>query len=311
MKARWILVAFPVFVIANLGLGVTSVLPNWKLSRHDTADPAAIAQHMGHHGVSRALLPPSVCARLAELPRMPPLSAIFTGGGPVFPDLLQKLAAHLPEADIVSVYGSTEAEPIAHLHVRDIDEHDWEAMRSGAGLLAGKPIPEIDLRLNDGEIVVTGDHVNKGYLDSRQDTANKVKADGRIWHRTGDAGRIDEKGRLWLRGRHDERIGELYPFPVEVAARSWPGVRMAALSRHAGRALLAIEGDRSQLTEWRRRALQFSDLQVAWIDAVPLDRRHRCEGRLPTAGRKGERHGLTLGRHQIPLRHGLARRDLA
>ena len=29
------LVAFPVFVIANLAQGVTSVLPNWKLSRHD------------------------------------------------------------------------------------------------------------------------------------------------------------------------------------------------------------------------------------------------------------------------------------
>lgn len=271
------LVAFPVFVIANLGLGVTSVLPGWNLKRHDTADAAAIARQIERHHVTRGLLPPSVCARLTQLARMPALTAIFTGGGPVFPDLMLKLAAQLPDADIVAVYGSTEAEPITHLHVRDIGAEDWEAMRTGAGLLAGTPIPEIQLWLDDGEIVVTGDHVNKGYLDSRQDSANKVWADGRIWHRTGDAGRIDGKGRLWLLGRHEQRIGPLYPFAVEVAARTWPGARAAALARVDGRAVLAIEGDRSCEAEWRRRAATLGDVAVTWIDAVPLDRRHRSK----------------------------------
>ena len=44
------LVAFPVFVIANLGMGITSVLPNWNVRRHDTADAARIVQHMAAHG---------------------------------------------------------------------------------------------------------------------------------------------------------------------------------------------------------------------------------------------------------------------
>src|SRR6185295_17643963 len=43
------LVAFPVFVLANLGLGITSVLPNWNLRRHDAADAAVIARHADAH----------------------------------------------------------------------------------------------------------------------------------------------------------------------------------------------------------------------------------------------------------------------
>ena len=48
---------------------------------------------------------------------MPELKAIFTGGGPIFPDLMERLAASFPGAEIVAVYGSTEAEPIAHLDI--------------------------------------------------------------------------------------------------------------------------------------------------------------------------------------------------
>lgn len=271
------LVAFPVFVVANLALGITSVLPNWNVRKHDRADAKAIAALIARHGVTRALIPPSVCERLTSLEHMPPLSAIFTGGGPVFPGLLRKLAAKLPDADIVAVYGSTEAEPIAHLHVRDIKDDDWIAMEQGAGLLAGTPIPEIELRLDDAEILVTGAHVNKGYLDSRHNAGNKSVIDGTVWHRTGDAGRLDGAGRLWLLGRHEARINGLYPFPVEVSAMSWPGVRRAALVARDRRAVLAIEGDRSHEAAWRSRCAALGDIKVVAINAIPLDRRHRSK----------------------------------
>ncbi|MEQ1670496.1 MAG: AMP-binding protein, partial [Hyphomicrobium sp.] len=114
------LVAFPVFVVANLALGVTSVLPNWNVRKHDSASARSVAAHITRYGVTRVLVPPSICERLAALQPMPPLSAVFTGGGPVFPGLMKRLANKLPAADIVAVYGSTEAEPISHLHGRDI-----------------------------------------------------------------------------------------------------------------------------------------------------------------------------------------------
>lgn len=268
------LVAFPVFVVANLALGVTSVLPNWNMRRQDAAKPETIAAHIRRHGITRVLVPPSICARLAELDPLPPLSAIFTGGGPVFPKLMRRLRGKLPECDIVAVYGSTEAEPIAHLRVRDISDDDWHAMDAGRGLLAGTPISQIEVRLADDEILVAGDHVNKGYLEPQHNAANKLTIGGTTWHRTGDAGYLDAQGRLWLLGRHEARVGGHYPFPAEIAAMSWPGVRRAALTGQKGRAVLAIEGDRSCQAEWHARAGGLENIEVVWIDTIPLDRRH-------------------------------------
>ncbi|WP_159587356.1 AMP-binding protein [Chelativorans xinjiangense] len=270
------LVGFPVFVLANLSLGVTSVLPNWPLSRQETADAGRIARHIADNRINRALIPPSICAGLVDGPDMA-LDTIFTGGGPVFPDLLDRLSSKLPGADIVSVYGSTEAEPIAHQRLSEISAADWQAMREGGGLLAGRPIPEIRVKILDDEIVVTGEHVNKGYLDEQDDRTTKMALDGEIWHRTGDAGRLDANGRLWLLGRQDGRAGRLFPFGVEAAARCWPGVARAALVSIEERPVLAVEGDGALLEVWQEKACTMGDIRVVPVPAIPLDRRHRSK----------------------------------
>jgi acyl-coenzyme A synthetase/AMP-(fatty) acid ligase len=270
------LVAFPVFVLANLSLGVTSVLPNWNLRHHDAAEPGRVIEHMVMHGVTRALVPPSICEKLANGPAAD-LDAIFTGGGPVFPDLLERMSSNAPRTDIVSVYGSTEAEPIAHQHVRDIAAADWQAMRSGAGLLAGRPIAAIGLAIRDDEIIVTGAHVNKGYLDPADDHTTKIALDGDIWHRTSDAGRLDDSGRLWLLGRLDGRAGDLFPFGIEAAARFWPNVVGAALVAVDGKAVLAIEGDDASRELWQKHADRTGEVRVVPVKTIPLDRRHRSK----------------------------------
>ena len=270
------LVAFPVFVLANLGLGVTSVLPNWNLRDHQAAEAGAIARHVDTYRVTRALIPPSICEILARGPAMR-LDAIFTGGGPVFPDLLERLTARMPQTDIVSVYGSTEAEPIAHQHVRDISAEDWRTMKSGGGLLAGPPIRDIQLKILENEIVVTGDHVNKGYLDRADDRTTKLAIDDTIWHRTGDAGQVDETGRLWLLGRLDGRAAGLFPFAVEAAARFWPNVRQAALVAIDDKAVLAIAGDPGSRDLWQREADRIGALRVVAVKSIPLDRRHQSK----------------------------------
>jgi acyl-coenzyme A synthetase/AMP-(fatty) acid ligase len=271
------LVAFPVFVVANLGLGVTSVLPNWDLRRQDRAEASLIARQISAQRVTRALLPPSVCETIARSDAPLRLDAIFTGGGPVFPDLLERLSAKLPEAGIVAVYGSTEAEPIAHLHHRDIGHDDWSAMKSGAGLLAGHTVDAIQVAILDDEIVVTGDHVNKGYLDPADDASTKLKRAGQIWHRTGDSGRMDAEGRLWLGGRLDGRAGQLLPFGIEAASRFWPGVRRSALVEIGGRAQLAVEGDQDKMPSWTRAAAQIGEVCVVGMAEIPLDKRHRSK----------------------------------
>ena len=68
------------------------------------------------------------------------------------------------------------------------------AMAEGAGLLAGKPIPEIEVEIRDHEVFVAGEHVNQGYLDPADDASTKSQRDGKLWHRTGDAARTGRAG---------------------------------------------------------------------------------------------------------------------
>src|SRR5690606_26944182 len=116
------LVAFPVFVIANLGAGVTSVLPDWRLSRHDEAKADGIVRLIEREKISRMLVPPSICENLARAGIDPGLGAIFTGGCPIFPDLMQRLSSAMPRTSVTAVYGSTEAEPIAHQRIEEIPD---------------------------------------------------------------------------------------------------------------------------------------------------------------------------------------------
>lgn len=280
------LVAFPVFVIANLMLGNASILPDWSPRRPERLDPARLAARIREARAERALLPPVLCGKLARSGPHPGLRAVFTGGGPVWPDLLESMAARLPGLAATAVYGSTEAEPIAHLGLDAIGAADWAAMKAGGGLLAGRPVPQIKLRLEAGEILVTGEHVNKGYLGGEGDAESKRRLKGEIWHRTGDSGRLDAAGRLWLLGRHGGAAGGLTPFGVEAAARFWPGVTAAALVESEGRALLAIEGDEGQTALWRREAAKLGPLEVRPVDRIPVDRRHGSKTDLAALRRK-------------------------
>lgn len=266
------LVAFPVFVLVALADGRTSILPNWNLSGQTNLSGSALRSWIEETQAARALLPPVLCERLAETGVPECLSDVFTGGGPVFPDVMQRLAGN---CRFTAVYGSTEAEPITHVSAHDISQTDMLAMRSGDGLLVGKPVAQIDVRVVDDEIWVAGAHVNQSYLDPAHEAGNKVHAEGRIWHRTGDAGRLDEHGRLWLLGRHKARVlfkdNWLYPFQIEVAARCWTGVRRAALVEVSSETLLAVEAD--TVSDWPVP----DGIKVKLVQKIPMDRRHRSK----------------------------------
>ncbi|KAB2845862.1 MAG: AMP-binding protein, partial [Hyphomicrobiaceae bacterium] len=225
----------------------------------------------------RLLIPPSVAALLVKASAPPPLEAVFTGGGPVFPHLLKALTRWAARAQVHAVYGSTEAEPIAHVAASEISKEDYSSMASGKGLLAGRPVQEVALRFLDDEILVAGRHVNEGYLDPSDDSETKIRENGRTWHRTGDLGRLDEHGRLWLLGRRAGRIGGLNPFAVECAALAWPGVEGAALASVGGEPVLALCGDLSRQEEWRFLARTLSIKSVRHLSRIPLDRRHNSK----------------------------------
>ncbi len=300
------LTTLPVFVLANLASGVTSILPDAKTSRPGSVNAKRLARQ------NRRLLPtrsggsPAFYQRLLEEPSsLTGLKKIYTGGAPVFPSLLQNLQRTLPDAKIVAVYGSTEAEPIAHIGCDEISDDDWKAMREGKGLLAGPTIPEIRLRIladqwgfpisssepltagKIGEILVSGDHVLKGYLHGQGNEETKVLIDGDTWHRTGDAGYLDDAGRLWLLGRCSAKVedprGILYPFAVECVAMCFPFVRRAAFVVLESKRILVIEsdgsaGDHSGLAD----ALTWAGVEeVRKLKSLPVDARHNAKINYP------------------------------
>lgn len=307
--------ALPVFVLADLASGVTSLLPPGNLRKPGQIAPAPVVADILRYQPRRACASPAFWERIVAWCQhhhttLPSLQTVYTGGGPVFPTLLADLQACAPQARIVAVYGSTEAEPIAHIARDDIQPDDRAAMQSGAGLLAGEPVAETALRIlpdrwgtplgpytgdefesarmpvgQPGEIVVSGAHVGVGYVGGDGDAETKIRVDGVIWHRTGDAGYLDARGRLWLLGRCSARIEDthaaVYPFAVEAAAAGHPAVHRSAMVVWRGQRVLLVEpayplydGELDML----KHSLAWAHLDtIRVVPHIPVDRRHNAK----------------------------------
>jgi acyl-CoA synthetase (AMP-forming)/AMP-acid ligase II len=300
------LTTLPVFVLANLASRVTSIFPDARISHPGSVDGERIERQVRRLRPTRTGGSPAFYLRMAAVPgALAGFRKIYTGGAPVFPSTLQILKAAAPDAAVVAVYGSTEAEPIAHVECSEIGPADWEAMRQGKGLLAGKPIPEIRLRIvadqwgeplrdgsqlpvgEPGEIIVAGDHVLKGYLHGEGDEETKVRLDDEIWHRTGDAGYLDEADRLWLLGRCSAKVtdasGVLYPFAAECVAMSSLSIRRAAFVAHEGRRVLVIEGapDKEEREALRQNVAWARVDRILQVKRIPVDARHNAKVNYP------------------------------
>ena len=123
---------------------------------------------------------------------------------------------------VVQGYGLTETAPIVTLN------HPLKTRRGSVG----KPIAGVEVKIaEDGEILVRGDNVTKGYYGAPEATAEAFE-DG--WLHTGDIGGTDEQGRIYIKGRKKEMIVtpeglNVFPEDVERALTAIAGVRDAAV----------------------------------------------------------------------------------
>src|SRR4029079_4025097 len=84
---------------------------------------------------------------------------------------------------------------------------------------------------DDGEILVRGENVTKGYFNAADETAQAF-ADG--WFHTGDVGELAADGQLYIRGRKKEMIVtpeglNVFPEDVEKVLNQISGVRDSAV----------------------------------------------------------------------------------
>ena len=170
--------------------------------------PDLIVTTLGKHGVTHAgagtVFHQTYLAaqKAADQPIFPDVTCFPGGGAPKPPQLHFDLIEAFPmSSGVLSGYGLTEA-PILTMCDFDMDD-------DALATTEGYAMPGVDLRLvtvegepagtgEEGEVRAKAPQLMKGYLDASLD-ADAFDDDG--YFRTGDLGRLDDKGHLVVTGR--------------------------------------------------------------------------------------------------------------
>jgi len=117
----------------------------------------------------------------------------YAGGGPTSRELcyfFQSLGI-----DIFQGYGLTETSPVANVNLPS---------KNKLGTV-GPPINGVEEKIaEDGEILIRGPNLMKGYFNNPKATSEAIDKDG--WFHTGDIGYLDEDGYLTITDRKKEII---------------------------------------------------------------------------------------------------------
>jgi long-chain acyl-CoA synthetase len=185
------------------------------------------------------------------------LKAMVSGGAPLNPDIgifFQSLGITMLQG-----YGQTESGPVVSCN------------RPAAGIkmdTVGPPMKNVEVRFaDDGEILVRGELVMKGYWRNKAETARTV-IDG--WLHTGDIGHFDEKGRIKITDRKKDLIvndkgDNVAPQKIEGMLTLQPEILQAMVSGDKRPYIVGlIVPDPEWALEWARAQgmrYDFSELQ--------------------------------------------------
>lgn len=255
------LATFPPFALFDPALGMTTVVPWMDPTRPAGADPALLVQAIERFGVSSIFGSPALVRRLAAHAGdrklvLNSVRRVIAAGAAVPMEVVRHMQAAIPgEARVFTPYGATECLPVTGVSSHDLDDAAEQHARQGDGICVGHPVAPnrvaiigiSDLAIEHlheadilppgviGEIIVHGPTTTDAYWHRDEETrlAKITDGDGRVWHRMGDAGYLDESGRLWYCGRKSQRVttGDqvLFPDQVEAVFNSHPEVFRTAL----------------------------------------------------------------------------------
>lgn len=203
-------------MITHLYLGATVVL-------NDTMfNPRLLFRTVEQEHITNMTIVPSMLMLLLDVHNTYDISTLRTvcfGGGPTPVLKIQEIVKKFHGIGFVQMYGQTEASTrITHLLTRDFNN------KMGS---VGKPLSGIELKIVDqkgqevkrgknGEIIVRGDNIMKGYYKKPEATAKTIV---KGWLHTGDIARMDNDGFVYITGRVKNIINSggknIYPEEVE------------------------------------------------------------------------------------------------
>jgi O-succinylbenzoic acid--CoA ligase len=209
----WLL-ALPAYHVAGLQVLVRSALAGTTpVSIPPSFDVAELPSAVAALGTGRryaslvavqldnALRDVAAAAALAEL------DAVLIGGGPMPATIAERAAA--AGISVVRTYGMSET--------------------AGGCVYDGVPLDGVEVRIDDGRVVLGGETVAKGYRNPVD--PNPFVEPG--WFRTDDVGALDDSGALRVLGRIDDAIstGGLTVLPqlVEAALATHPTIADCAV----------------------------------------------------------------------------------
>jgi o-succinylbenzoate---CoA ligase len=230
---RWLL-AVQLFHISGLSILMRSVIYGMGIVLHERFDASNMNQAIMYDKVTIVSVVTTMLQQMLddlENEQYPStFRCMLAGGGPVPKSLLEECQSR--DIPVYQTYGMTET---ASQVVTLTPEHSMTKIGS-----AGKPLFSCQIKImkdgkecfanEEGEIVVKGPNVTKGYW-KREEATNKALHDG--WLHTGDQGFKDEEGFLFVLDRRSDLIisgGEnVYPAEIEAVLVSHPKIKDAGV----------------------------------------------------------------------------------
>ncbi|MEU6192697.1 FadD3 family acyl-CoA ligase [Streptomyces sp. NPDC047061] len=188
-------------------------------------DPERALRLIADERVSILLGPPTIFHDLLHHPErsaydLSSLRVSMTGGTTIPEALIRAMKKELTFDIVLSAYGLTESSAlVTSTRVGDPEET--------VARTTGRAVPDVEVRIagdngrdaapgEDGEILVRGYNVTRGYWDDPEATADAIDPEG--WLHTGDIGRLDPHGNLSVVDRKKEMfiVGGFNAYPAEI-----------------------------------------------------------------------------------------------
>lgn len=264
---RW-LACVPLHYVAGLAIVARSYFCHTAMTVHPAFDIGAVSASADAGRGDRCTLVslvPTMLGRLLDAGApVQRFRRILLGGAPIPPSLRERAAA--AGARIVTTYGLSET--------------------GGGCVHDGEPLAGVEITLSaDGEILVRGNVVMRGYHRDQAATERAFTKDGRL--RTGDLGRLDPDGRLKVVDRLKDVIitggVKVSPVGVESVLAGHPLVRDVVVvgqpDEEWGEAVVAFVVPRSELE--RPTLPDLRRFAADRLTAAELPRRLRYVATLP------------------------------
>ncbi len=239
-----ILSGFPYFHIAGLALGLGSLYQGHvQIVIPDPRNTDHIIKEIAKRKPTILVNVPSLYMMLVEKPAFRALDFSTLGfclsaASPFPAEAIRELESVVGENKLIEAYGMTEVSSLSTCNPR------LGKKKIGS---VGLPLPNVSMRLMDletgsedvpvgeeGEIVVKGPQVMKGYFNKPNETALAMRDhDGENWLHTGDVARMDQDGYFYIVDRSKDmlNVGGYKVFSREVEEKLYehPAVELCAI----------------------------------------------------------------------------------